>query len=269
MWQDDYAFADQPGKQLTRLSRTQYRAELNMVKGRPTRHFGIRGSTDPAKDPKRNRIVIKGKTTGTEDIDVQFRFTLEETSGTREIFRGEVHQVPLGGPCGELRDFEVTLEVPDGIPARSDSPPFFTFQSAGDYRIIGELIRPDGTPTALEVTVEGKVVETQPIEIHLVPVVISDATAKMPEPLKKFTEELADYSQKRIPDYFPLAPGGIRVVAHPRVHDARAFVADKWFRETTEWALRARLTDLMRTVAQLSLANRMVAVLYPDDFTNL
>lgn len=145
MWQDDYAFADQPGKQLTRLSRTQYRAELNMVKGRPTRHFGIRGSTDPAKDPKRNRIVIKGKTTRTEDIDVQFRFTLEETSGTREIFRSEVHQVALGGPCGELRDFEVTLEVPDGIPARSDSPPFFTFQSAGDYRIIGELIRPDGT----------------------------------------------------------------------------------------------------------------------------
>ena len=101
MWQDDYAFADQPGKQLTRLSRTQYRAELNMVKGRPTRHFGIRGSTDPAKDPKRNRIVIKGKTTRTEDIDVQFRFTLEETcQGRGRSSAVRCTRCPLGVPAG-------------------------------------------------------------------------------------------------------------------------------------------------------------------------
>ena len=196
---------------------------------------------------------------------MQFRFTLEETSGTREIFRNEVYQAPLGGPCGELRDFEVTLEVRDGIPAATDSPPFFTFHSAGDYRIVAELIRADGTPTGLEVTVEGRVVETQSIEIHFVPVVISDEAMKKSGVLKAFSDKHADYAGLRIPDYFPLIPGKFKVVKQPVV-DARGTIMT-WV--STEKRLLAKLTDMMRSGAILSNANRVVAFLLEDDFNDV
>ena len=262
VFQNDYTFADK----LIPTSPNRYRAELDMVKGRPTQIVGTKGPTPKVergvfiKDSVRDRFVIKGKANGTKEVDAHIRFIVKQGSSQSEIYRSEeVYKVPLGRPCGEMQAFEVALDVNEGVPA-----PFFAFRRTGDYQIIGELVRVDGIPTGVGVTVEGKVVETQPMEIHFVPVVISADTAAKKAELKTFTDALADFAEKRIPDYFPLEPGGIEAVKYQKVEDATAYV-DGWTTWTRESDLRAGLTDLMRTGSLLSGADRVVAVLYPED----
>lgn len=268
VFQNDYTFADK----FVQLSPNHYRAELDMVKKRPTRLVGIRGPNPKdvggatIADPNRNEIVIRGKANGTKDVDVQMCFYVKQGSSKREVFKSEVHELPLGRPCGELKDFKVSQNVVNGIPLPPGSP-YFTFQRTGDYQIIAELVRLDGVPTLLDVTAEGKVVETQSMELHFVPAVISDEAALVQESLKTFTGKLADMAAIRIPDYFPMAPGGIEAVKYPSVEDARRFMDDFAFEETIDYELnlRTRLNDLMRTSGLLSGADRVIVVLTADD----
>lgn len=272
VFQNDYTFADK----LVKLSPNRYRADLDMVKRRPTRLVGIRGPNPKdiglasIADPNRNEIVIRGKANGTTDVDVQLCFFVKQGSSKRKIFEGKVFQLPFGRPFGDFQTFKASQNVVDGIPVPPDSP-YFTFQRTGDYEIVGELVRVDGKPTRVSVSVEGKVVETQSMEIHFVPAVISDEAAQIQEELKTFTHELADMAEKRIPDYFPLAPGGIEAVKFPRVEDARRFVDDFAFEESIDYEvdLRTRLNDLMRTGGLLSGADRVIVVLAPEDMSRV
>jgi hypothetical protein len=120
VWQDDYTFADKPGKQLTEKKGTEtplYEAELKMVQGRDTLLFGIRGSSDPDNDPKRFVIQLAGNTTGTIPVSVHFEFFLNGNRIYQDSQQFEILLDAAQGECGEqITPFEANLSVANGIP---------------------------------------------------------------------------------------------------------------------------------------------------------
>jgi hypothetical protein len=206
VFQDDPFFPDMAGKQITQQTPTSYTAELPMIKDRPALVIGVdRPVGGPALN-SRDEIFIEGEANGA-DIPVKFRFTLIQGSERSQIYESEKPDgtLPLGGDCGDPRPFRVKLPARNGIPL--DKPFFFTM--VGRYTIEAELVREDGTPTGLKVTVAGEVVETHGPKTHFVPVLLSESSEEERAQLTDAAQELADDSGRFIPELFPLAPGGL------------------------------------------------------------
>jgi hypothetical protein len=278
VWQDDYTFADKATKQLRRNSLTSYTAELPMVKGRHSLLFGIFRPVGEKEQERRDNITIKGEANGTMLVPVKFRFTVMEGGESRPIYTSEVRgTVPLGGPCGDSRPFEVTLPSPQGIPPDE----VFTFNRVGDYTITAELVRGDDTPTGIKVTVSGKVVETKGPKVHFLPAILSPATDQERNDLKAASDKLADNSATKIPDYFPLAPGGLPTVKEDvrDLSDAVKKVDAQWVQflrnlfasveERRIEALLGELNDQIASGALLGDGGQVVVVLHDDDFDRI
>jgi len=170
VWQDDYTFKDLDGKQLdgpfvgASYPEYYYEAELDMVAGRDTLLFGIRGSTDPLNDPKRWVIQIAGNTTGTIPVPVHFEFFLDGIQIERDPgLRTLMLDAPLG-ECGPVTPFEEKLDAVNGIP---HSEPFKI--SAGDYILDAELRRGTSESTGIIVSVKGTSVEVPGLDILFAP----------------------------------------------------------------------------------------------------
>jgi hypothetical protein len=279
VWQDDYDFEDRPTKRLSG-GPTRYRAELDMVQDRATLLFGVRGFSEPEFDSVRDRIVIKGQATGTRSAPVGMRFTLTDGVGTRGIHTTDaLARIPLVGPCGPPQPFEVRLDARFGVPPPGDGA--FYFRNAGEYLLEAELVRFDGTPGGVPVRgtvveVRGNVVKTRGPTTMIVPIALSPPSGQDIVALRRRAAELAARASAVIPDYFPLAPGGITVRAGPFQElevDVTWFgwvksaltptITDENYRED---ALREYLTMQMGTGGFLSGAERVVALLRAADF---
>ena len=240
VWQDDYTFDDKPGKRLdgpylsTAEPHYYYRAELDMVQGRDTLLFGIKGSTDPNNDPKRKVIQLAGNTRGTIEVPVHFEFFLD---GVR-IHKDSTQSFPKldarEGECGEPALFEAPLPVPNGIPTGES----FKINTP-NYTLRAKLVRDDGGDTGIEIAVKGQSVAVTGPETHFVPVLLQPQTSITKRYLEDQTKRMADEAEKFIPDYYPLPPGGLPTVAHNWQDMSYIDVAldDAW------WAFMAQAWD--------------------------
>lgn len=212
-WQDDPTFIDQPGKQIVRLSRILFRAELKMVTGRGSLLHGIERAVGGA-EPRRDEIFIKGKGSG-EPIPVKFRFTLKQPGGQRIIHWSEiVGTVPIGGPCqpDAVQSWEVKLDAQYGIPEDGH----FTFED-GEYLLEAELVQADGSGTGIKVGVLGQSVSTRApsVAFRLVTLLSSRVqTARRPD-REEAVRQLASSSAIKIPDYFPVINAPLKTQVFP------------------------------------------------------
>lgn len=272
VWQDDYDFVSKPGKQLV-IDLTQHRitAELPMVLHRPTLLFGIRDSLNAANDPQRNTITISGETNGTVAVPVKFHFTVKQNGIENLIYVSPAAgQVYLDGQQGPTRPFSVSIDATNGIPPDRA----FQFLMTGPYTIDAELVREDGTPTGIKVTLEGRVVETHGPRTYFQPILVPGDAADpaLADAWSQRAAELADKSARYVPDLLPLKPGGLPTF--PRgTRDMRAAIEEKrsgivdtvrgWFGAgpSPEEVLRAAMNDLLTAGAVLQRADRVVVLL--------
>jgi hypothetical protein len=203
VWQDDPTFVDKPGKRIVRLSPVLWRAELPMVTNRRTLLFGIERA--PGAEPRRHEIFIAGESSGTP-VPVKFRFTLKQPGRTEVIHEtGILDKIPIGGPCsGPVQAFEVSLDVPEGVPFPPDNA--FRFND-GEYLLEAELVRENGSGTGLKVGVLGESVRTHApaLAFRAVGILGSSFEPDRMTRLEQRTVELAEKSARVLPDFLPVA----------------------------------------------------------------
>lgn len=272
VWQDDYSFADKEGKRLVIDSDQDWiTAELPMVLHRPTLLFGTRGSADPANDPGRDKITITGATDGTVAVPVKFQFTVIQNGLENLIYISPTAgQVYLDGQRGEVKPFSVSLDVSKGIPPDKA----FNFLMTGPYTIEMELIREDGTPTGIKITLEGEVVGTRGPRTYFQPILVPGdpgADSALADAMSERAADMAAESAKYVPDMLPLKPGGLPTYSRG-TRDMRAAIEEKrggivntvfgWFGAAPDpqEALRAAMNDLLTSGAVLQRAERVVTL---------
>ncbi len=264
VWQDDPIvakphFADKPasgsrsGKRLVQLTPNSFRAELPMVTGKPTLLFGI-DHTQTSAPEDLDTIVIRGVTTGTTPVKVAMLFS-GKGAGLQLVYATHIlGSIDLDGPCGAEHEFEIRLPAFNGVPLLPD--PAFVFRDTGPYTLTDELAREDGDATGIEVTVSGTVVKTRMPTVAFVPMRLGDGTAT-PEAaaaLQSASDKLARDSATYIPDFFPLRPGGLPVVASPII-DARAKIKDALTSWTTWVKSKIGVTDPYHVAEDALLAS--------------
>ncbi|HEY8210708.1 MAG TPA: hypothetical protein VIG99_24660 [Myxococcaceae bacterium] len=269
VWQDDITFEDKPGKQLSRLSgdAVAYAAEMPMATRKATLLFGahhyVRGGAPTIVD-SRDSIVLSGMTNCTTPKPVKFRFRLTSAGPPQIVYVSpEVGQIKLSGPAQkEYEAWSVRLPVRDGVPTDN----VFTIDTAGGYQITAELLA-EGNPTGLQMTVVGEAKNMMGPMVHFVPVLLSKPDQPSDEAaLITLTEVMAESSALRIPDVFPLAPGGLptRTLVLRNLIDAQ--VPDRWFEVRRISYLVAALNDTLAASAFLDGAGRVIAVMPGKDF---
>jgi hypothetical protein len=218
VWQDDYHFADAPGKRIERIAQGQYNAELPMVVGRRSLIFGQRGAgaPDAVTDFERRTIKMKGTTTGTTAVMSRIKFSLDSLGASKTVYESANEiALPIGPPCGAQHAFSRTLPAGLGLPPATD----FTFDSKGAYELKAELLRgSDSKPVGVQTSVFGNAVETKEMQVHFVATSVMPAIGALAaQNLAAWTRQLAQDSQAYIPDYFPLAqgPNAIQTLTYP------------------------------------------------------
>ena len=205
VWQDDKRFKDAPDKRLTRLGPTSWKAELKMVAGRQTAIYGNR-------EHDYIRVAMNGTTTGSRLVKVRFRFKLIDSGGERIIWEQAKAEnyIPIDGPAGPPGPWGASLQTHRGVPEWSE----FTIKP-GPYTIEMELLRDEGTPTGLKVTLSGEAVETARLPLRLVPVALSDAAVAAPGALVAQAQRIATEAGEFVPQTFPMKPASFAPTVEP------------------------------------------------------
>lgn len=257
-WQDDPTFIDQPGKQIVRISRVLFRAELKMVTGRASLLHGIERAVGGA-EPRRDEIFIKGKGSG-EPIPVKFRFTLTQPGGQRIIHESEiVGTVPIGGSCkpDAVQSWEVTLDARYGIPEDRH----FTFED-GEYLLEAELVQADGSGTGIKVGVLGQAVSTHApsVAFRLVTLLSSPAETALRPDMEEAVRQLARSSAVTIPDYFPVINAPLKTQVFPtrdRRHLLGGFTRNRTLSEVVENLGPELLSVILRDAIREEMAREL------------
>lgn len=294
VWQDDYSFAPAPGRQIVRLERGVYRAELPMVVGRHTLIFGLKGAGQPgvANDVSRKTIRIDATTTGTVPVNSKVVFSIAQAGSKKTVYETAAEvPLPLEPPCGPEKNFTYLVAAGLGLPPAGD----FTFDKNGAYELKATLLRgDDGAATGVQTTVSGDAVETFGPRVHFVPATISPpnpANQNAFNGLIQWTRSLAEASRDYIPDYYPLAQGRLALPVgvysqlhsfYPQVKAAdeswgawflsigrNATVADAIYKVYRQDALSAALVNEIGTGAELGHADRIVVVLPSGEIPQL
>lgn len=268
VWQDDLSFEDKPGKQLTRQNgdAVAYTAEMPMTTHKPTLLFGVhhylRGGAPTIVD-SRDFIVLAGFTNCSTPKPVKFRFRVANSGSPQVIWVSpEVGQIKLSGTAQkEYEAWSVRLPVRDGVAPDGT----FTIDNAGGYTITGELLS-EGNPTGLQMTVSGEAKHMTGPAVHFVPVLLSKTDEAGEADLIAKTEALEKDSAAKIPDVFPLAPGGLPTSTRVLRNLIDAQVPDRWFEARRVSYLVAALNDSLAASTFLDGAGRVVAVMSRDDF---
>lgn len=276
VWQDDDDFRDAPGKQLTRTGTAAWRAELKMVAERRTALFGIRDDTGAQKY---TRILIKGETTATQLAKVRFRFTLIQGGQRTVVYEqpsARAQNIWLDGPAGTKREWRATIHTETGVPDGTS----FTMKP-GPYLIEAELIRDDtGKETGLKATVAGEAVTTTAPTLHFMPVALGDTVPAAASVMGARARRLASWTALELPDYLPLAPGGLTTTAQPlrempevQPGVLRELVSMLPLADDSDTVrrdrLQASLAAWVTTQAALTGGGKVVALLARDEFNDL
>jgi hypothetical protein len=271
VWQDDVSFEDKPGKQLTRLNSdaVAYVAELPMTVGKPTLLFGVhhylRGGA-PTHLDSRDFIVLAGFTNCSTPKPVKFRFRMANGGSPQVLYESpEVGQIKLTGPA--KKDYEawsVRLPVRNGVPAENS----FTIDNAGGYTITAELLA-EGNPTGLEMTVSGEARKMTGPVVHFVPVLLSKRDAAGEAELIAKTEAMEKDTATKVPDWFPVGPGGLPTSTRVLRNMVDLQVPDRWLEARRISYVVASLNDTLAASAFLDGAGRVVAVMSGEDFKSI
>ena len=280
VWQDDYTFADKPGKQLKKISPVEYVAELKMIAGRDTLLFGIRGTDDSQADWNRSSIVIGGTSTGTTVEWLHFEFFL---NGTRIYKDDERQPVFLNGPCGESQDFQASIDFLDstvGLPPPGEKP--FRIPE-GPYVLEAKLVTEGGVRTGLKVTVTGESVVTDGPVTHFVPVIVCPQSAIRSQSLVDRTAAMATDFSDNVRENYPLPnrADALPTASHP-LQDYSSLPDDvdedgtlflnrivdpvNVMRDKRREVLTAAITSDLKAGAMLAGAERVVVVLENDQY---
>ena len=208
VWQDDELFADMPGKELRAADARHAVAELDMVAGKATALFGVKGARDA--------INVHGLLAGARSEPTQVRFTLKDAAGERVVYTYDAGRLPVAGDCGESTDFNVTIPAPLGVPATGA----FTFGAQGPYTITMELAQAGGGAiTNSSVVVSGMARTVRGPTIAFVPIVLGPVEVPTKADLVAQAQRLAIETRVNAPDDLPLAPGNLATVARADVLD--------------------------------------------------
>lgn len=268
VWQDDDRFPDKVGKKLLQSDPRTYTAELDMVDGRRTALFGVRGSRDT--------IALAGLLSGTVMAPALVRFTLEDAGGARVLHEHRLaEELPIQGACGDVKGFRAEIPAPLGIPT-----PAFLFGGTGTYKITMELVEDGGGPVAgTQVVVDGYVREVPGVKVHFLPVVLGPAPAGALASLRTDVDRMAREMREHTTDYYPLEPGKVATSTNTRGIDFSAEHQDalrrcETRRDPANWTQAECAGQVLRTVVERTLAgaawrggaDRVVAVSSAADF---
>lgn len=273
VWQDDLAFEDKKGKQLTRLGEDEgivYEAELPMAQRRATLLFGVhhyRRRGELVQVDSRDFIVMKGMSNCTVPVPVKLKFVLRDGGLAEPLWTSPViGQVPLEGPAQEkYAPWEVRLPARDGVPTEKA----FAFETELDYAITASLIRENGAETGMRMSVVGDIKPTAGPKTHFVPVLLSQANAADEGGLILLAETMADISAKRVPDVFPIPPDGLPTSVRVIRNFSDLDIGSKWLEFRRIDATVAALNDTLAASTFLDGAGRVVAVMRGADFRSI
>jgi hypothetical protein len=277
VFQDDPTFEDRPNKQISKVSDTELRAELDMVVNKPSLLFGVNRIAGGPRPGTRDRIIFRGTTSGSVKAAVKVRFTLIESGGTETVIytspllRDE--RIPLYGPCIEPQPWRVRLFAVQGLPVPRQGT--FTFTQPGNYTIKAELLDQFDAQTGIETFVSGEAVETTGPITKLQPVVMSAGAHDRAKLQKDADQDAASFPQQ-ITEYYPLAPGRLRMQSQPLLNLApQVAQGAAWYdgildaidlRTTAPDVVVAQMNRFMATGGILSGAQRVVVYADEADF---
>lgn len=270
VWQDDIVFSDMPTKQLKKVGKNKYHAELNLVAGRPTLLFGTRSTNH-------NKIHVDVKATGSGSYFLQPVVKLRDSKGVRELYRGHMKEIRCTRSGKVYHDFDIVTA--NGIPGK----PFTV--AAGGYSIWIEVIGVGGGKSAGKIEVTGKAVKTHSPNVVFLPFTLNrkNLNTRQHANLIHAAAQLDAASKKFIPDYFPLKPGGFRSLATPgvwspgkispfkipeKVWKRGGKAAKKFVRDHINEAITARIENLIFKYAH-KFERRVVLVMPQGDFGTL
>lgn len=216
VWQDEDAdkFPDLATKRLVHVSDTESKAELDLVTGKPTQLFGVRGS--------RGIIHYEATLTGSIRIPAVVRWTIEDAAGTRVLGEIDVGDQWIGGPCGSAKPFTRDFDTTMGLAIRH-----FVLPKPGAYSITMALAEKGGGPVGgAAVTTRGTAVESAEVRIHFVPVILQGNAGLEAQAVAQQARRLATETSTFTPDYWPLPPGKLATSARPIELDLRAVAAE-------------------------------------------
>ena len=280
VWQDAPTFADGPGRRLTRIEgrgHPAYRAELPMVRGRPTMLFGVDRVADEVPINSRMNFVLKGIGHGAmTGLGFPYEFTKTDATGTTELARGGIGPLPVirgGGDCTGPNTTPFEISMPVFFRAAPGTPVVapFTFDAAGFYTLTWEVGL--GFRDNLKVTVEGTVVETENLNISIVPVILPDinpltgimtsvpADSPSIAQLQAFANRVESDTRNYLGDFFPLLPPFHPVVSQPpRVWDlTRIFREAERIVKARSPGISALDLNAQRATTARGLVNRRLA----------
>lgn len=228
VWQDDEDFPDAAGKQLSRDAQFDRAvAELPMVKDRPTLLFGTRDERYVVP----YNVTLAGSVVGDAKVRVQaFEFATSRLQTVYEYPPGASYlKLNIFGACAASSiGKELTLPAPRGLP---DASPPFRFESAGEYRIIMELVDARGRVVPnTQVEVTGETVDVPETKVRLVGLTFG-GQFRLPREgegpylvrvpprntqLAGNVERIADEMRRFMPDYYPIARGDLVVEEETR-----------------------------------------------------
>lgn len=266
-WQDDDVIPDKVGKKLLKTSDTRYTAELDMVKGRDTAIYGIRGA--------RGTIELRGLLEGTVLAPALVRITVKDQAGNEIALHEEsAGELPIEGACTGTQGFRKTIQAPTGVPAQA-----FRFAQAGTYTITMELAEEGGgVVPGTQVVVDGYVREVPGLRVVFVPLTVQRTSSADLDALGAAAAALARDLSAHASDYYPVAPGAVRGTSAGLLTFERQYEASlarcQGRRDPANWTLDECRGQVTSTAIERSLgaalarsgAQRAVAVASPADF---
>lgn len=214
VWQDEELdiFADAPTKRLSVESPRVLHAELQLVVGKFTQLFGVRGSRDA--------ISFEGSLSGSTLVPAVVRWTLEDASGSWVLGELDAGRLPLIGDCGSVTPFSIPIDTTKGLAIRH-----FVIHAAGDYTITMELAAKGGARVpGSQVILRGDAEKVHEPMTYFVGAVLQGNLSR-PERIAAAARGIAEDSALHIPDYFPLPPAGFHVIVRPTFVDLRGSAA--------------------------------------------
>ncbi|MFC1774750.1 putative metal-binding motif-containing protein [Nanoarchaeota archaeon] len=207
-----------------------------------------------------NEISIKGKSTYSEDVPMKLVLTLEEDGKERIIYISDSVPVKLAGECNQENDVNILLDTTHGIP---EVP--FTFNEKGKWKMNLFFEAPDGKRTLLS-TLNGETVETNSMEVSVIPFVIDSSNNAV---LKKGAETTALDLYKYITDYFPISPFNINSYHNDVVKSNLQLTPfSRATGNLSQVAIRneVAITNQFVQIANMLNMNKIIVVMDPDDW---
>ena len=298
VWQDDLAFVDLPGKQLTRANATvpSYVAEIPMIAERETVLAGVdhyrlappfsQSGAIIHVSTHVNGVTMVVETNCTQAIKgVHFHYLMVQNGSGRTFLQDSppLRNIPTQGPPSSSMQKVIIVQNFADI---TQPPQHFRFSQPGPYSLYAVLQGPDNLPlfNGAQIEVDGTVVTTVAPRIAILPARLGPPESPQLASLDRAggahaANALKDALAARTSDYFPIQTGPIPVQVRS-YRDLSGVQVPAYFGKRTldlitgDWSvdLQSLVTALAQTVGTTSLlqgAQRTVILLDDNEFATI